>query len=63
MAYVCFVVDAFSRTIIGWRVPPHMRTSMVLDALEMGRWSGAELGAVPSTGGVGDSFDNAWRRP
>jgi len=36
MAYVCFITDAFSRMIVGWRVAAHMRTDMVLDALEMG---------------------------
>lgn len=85
IAYVCFIIDAFSRTIVGWRVASHMRTTMVLDALEMARWSRgthlaglrchsdagsqftsvrygerlAEIGAVPSTGTVGDSYDNA----
>jgi putative transposase len=39
VAYVCFIVDAFSRMIVGWRVASHMRTDMVLDALEMARWS------------------------
>jgi putative transposase len=39
MAYVCFIVDAFSRRIVGWRVASHMKTSMVLDALEMARRS------------------------
>jgi putative transposase len=39
MAYVCFIVDAFSRMIVGWRVASHMRTDMVLDALEMARLS------------------------
>jgi putative transposase len=39
MAYVCFIVDAFSRRIVGWRVASHMRTAMVLDALEMARRS------------------------
>jgi putative transposase len=39
MAYVCFIVDAFSRRIVGWRVAAHMKTSMVLDALEMARRS------------------------
>jgi putative transposase len=44
VAYVCFIVDAFSRMIVGWRVAGHMRTSMVLDAMEMARWSrGARL--------------------
>ncbi|HAS09811.1 MAG TPA: IS3 family transposase [Acidimicrobiaceae bacterium] len=39
MAYVCFIVDAFSRRIVGWRAASHMRTDMVLDALEMARLS------------------------
>ena len=39
VAYVCFIVDAFSRMIVGWRVAGHMRTEMVLDAIEMARWS------------------------
>jgi putative transposase len=39
MAYVCFIVDAFSRRIVGWTVASHMRTEMVLDALEMVRRS------------------------
>jgi putative transposase len=71
--------------IVGWRVAPHMRTTMVLDAIEMARWSRgtqltdlrchsdvgsqftslrygerlAEIGAVPSIGAVGDSYDDA----
>jgi putative transposase len=85
VAYVCFIVDAFSRMIVGWRVASNMRTDMVLDALEMARWQRgtrleglvahsdagsqftsirygerlAELGALPSIGSVGDSYDNA----
>jgi putative transposase len=39
MAYVCFIVDAFSRRIVGWRVASNMRTDMVLEALEMARRS------------------------
>jgi putative transposase len=39
MAYVCFIVDAFSRRIVGWRVASNMRTEMVLAALEMARVS------------------------
>jgi putative transposase len=39
MAYVCFIVDAFSRRIVGWRVASNMKTDMVLDALEMARLS------------------------
>ncbi|TXK21032.1 IS3 family transposase, partial [Ottowia sp. GY511] len=32
--YVAFVVDVFSRRIVGWRVSSSMRTDFVLDALE-----------------------------
>ena len=38
VAYVCFIIDAFSRMIVGWRVAGHMRTDMVLDAVDMARW-------------------------
>ena len=39
MAYVCFIVDAFSRKIVGWRAASNMKTEMVLEALEMARAS------------------------
>ena len=85
VAYVCFIIDAFSRMIVGWRCASHLRTEMVLDAIEMARWGRgahhddlrchsdagsqftsirygerlAEIGATPSVGTVGDSYDNA----
>lgn len=85
VAYVCFIIDAYSRMIVGWRCASHMRASMVTDALDMARHSRGtwleglrchsdagsqftsvrygerlgEIGAVPSIGTVGDSFDNA----
>jgi transposase InsO family protein len=34
MLYVAFVIDVFSRLIVGWRVSSTMRTDLVLDALE-----------------------------
>ena len=33
-AYVAFIVDVFSRFIVGWRVSRDMKTDFVLDALE-----------------------------
>jgi transposase InsO family protein len=33
-AYVAFIIDAFARRIIGWRVSRHARADFVLDALE-----------------------------
>ncbi|GAU71627.1 putative transposase [Streptomyces sp. NBRC 110611] len=37
--YVAFVLDVFSRKIVGRRVAGHKRTDLVLDALEMAIWS------------------------
>ena len=57
VAYVCFVTDAFSRRIVGWRVAGHMRTQMVLDALEMARWArGARLEGL-----IGNPRRGPWR--
>ena len=37
--YVAFVVDAFSRRIVGWRVAASLHAELALDALEMAIWS------------------------
>jgi putative transposase len=37
--YAAFVIDAFSRRIVGWRVSSSLRTDLALDALEMAIWS------------------------
>ncbi len=36
--YTAFVVDAFSRAIVGWRVLASLRAELALDALEMAIW-------------------------
>jgi len=38
-AYVAFIVDVFSRFIVGWRVSRHMKTDFVLDALEQAMYA------------------------
>lgn len=38
-AYTAFVVDVFSRAIVGWRVSASLRADLALDALEMAIWS------------------------
>jgi len=35
MVFFSFVIDVFSRRIVGWQFAPHMRTDLVLDALRM----------------------------
>ncbi|GAU71583.1 putative transposase [Streptomyces sp. NBRC 110611] len=37
-AYVAFVLDVYSRMIVGWQVANHMRTELPLEALEMALW-------------------------
>ena len=32
--YTAFIIDVFSRAIVGWKVSTRMNTDMVLDALE-----------------------------
>jgi putative transposase len=32
--YVAFVIDAYARRILGWRVATTMTTTMVLDSIE-----------------------------
>lgn len=36
--YAAFIVDCFSRFIVGWRLAAHMRTDLPLDALDMALW-------------------------
>jgi putative transposase len=38
-AYAAFVIDVFSRRIVGWRVSNTLRADLALDALEMAIWS------------------------
>jgi transposase InsO family protein len=33
--YLAFILDCYSRTVVGWQLATHLRTDLVLDALEM----------------------------
>ena len=39
LTYTAFVVDAYARRIVGWRVSRSLRTDLVLDALEQALWA------------------------
>ena len=39
VACAAFIIDVFSRFIVGWRVAVSLRTDLVLDALEQAIWS------------------------
>ena len=57
VAYVCFIVDAYSRMIVGWRVASNMKTTMVLDALEMARMSrGTRLEGLVAHSDAGSQY-------
>jgi putative transposase len=46
LVFFAFVIDAFSRKIVGWQLGTHMRTDLVLDALRMAlaqRGGGADV--------------------
>lgn len=81
--YLAVVVDAWCRRVVGWSMATHLRTELVLSALEMALWRRRpqnvvhhsdqgcqytsiafgqrcrEAGVRPSTGSVGDCYDNA----
>ena len=37
--YAAFIIDVFSRLVVGWQVSTSLRTDLALDALEMGFWN------------------------
>ena len=83
--YVAFVLDVYSRRIVGWSCSDTMTVDLTLNALNMAAWTRnrpldglvahhdagsqytalkyterlAEIGATPSIGTVGDSYDNS----
>ena len=66
--YVAFVIDAFSRYVVGWQVSRSLRSDLALDALDMAihaRRDQGLAGLVQHTdmgvqgGFKGDSYDNA----
>ncbi|HEX4673358.1 MAG TPA: IS3 family transposase [Solirubrobacteraceae bacterium] len=49
LVFFAFVIDAFSRRVIGWQLASHMRATLVLDALRMAlgqRQPGADVALV-----------------
>ena len=49
LVFFSFVIDAYSRRIVGWQFAAHMRTTLVLDALRMAlhqRAPGADIELV-----------------
>ena len=55
MVYVAFVIDAYSRRVLGWRAATSMRTDLVLDALEQALWTRRQEGVNDLSGLVAHS--------
>ena len=36
--YCAVVLDVYSRRVVGWSIADHLRSELVVDALEMARW-------------------------
>jgi putative transposase len=36
--YLAFILDAYSRRLVGWAMESHLRTELVVDALQMALW-------------------------
>lgn len=53
--YVAFVIDAFSRRIVGWRAATSMTTGLVLDAVEHAFFTRAQEGRGDLTGLIAHS--------
>ena len=37
--YVAFVIDVYSRSVVGWQASRSLRTELALDALEQALWA------------------------
>lgn len=44
--YCAAVVDVFSRRCVGWSIADHLRTELVVDAIDMARWRRKPVGTV-----------------
>jgi putative transposase len=43
--YVAFVVDVYSRIVVGWQASTSLRSDLAIDALEMAIWNRQRAGA------------------
>lgn len=51
VCYVAFVIDVFSRRIVGWKADREMKTDLVHDTLEMALWARDHAG-IPVGAGI-----------
>jgi len=44
--YAAVVLDVFSRRVVGWSIADHLRTELVVDALQMAQWTRKPDGTI-----------------
>jgi len=44
--YAAFIIDAFSRMVVGWQISESLRSDLAIDALEMAVWNRTRAGQV-----------------
>ena len=44
--YAAFIIDVYSRMVIGWQISPSLRSDLAIDALEMAIWNRTRAGQV-----------------
>ena len=44
--YCCAVLDVFSRVVVGWSIADHMRSDLIVDALQMAIWRRQPAGTI-----------------
>ena len=44
--YAAFIIDVFSRMIVGWQLSNSLRSDLAIDALEMAIWNRTRQGQV-----------------
>jgi transposase InsO family protein len=44
--YAAFVIDVYSRMVVGWQISSSLRSDLAIDALEMAIWNRTRQGQV-----------------
>ncbi len=63
VVYIAFIIDVFSRRIVGWKAARTMHANLVVDALNMAAWTrrGVDLAGLVchkvGMGGVPSSWE------
>jgi len=60
--YCAAVIDVWSRRIVGWSIADHIRTELVVDALQMAQWQRRPAGTIVHSDRGSQTRLNRWKR-